>query len=183
MTARCLSGGGRRPDAPTPRWRDARGFTLAELVIVMVLIGIIAISVTPLGSVISDVRLQSATERLASDIRYAQTLAMKEGGHIGVVVEPASARYSVMRNLATPVADPMNTRQDLGVSFGAESRFKGVSIVSASFGGGSTLQFDNLGAPRDAAYAALAATGQIVLGLGSKRDTVLVSAVTGRVSY
>ena len=53
-----------------------KGFTLVELVMVLVLIGIIAVVVTPnLGSV-SSTKAPALADKLRADIRYAQNLAM-----------------------------------------------------------------------------------------------------------
>src|SRR6267378_6842839 len=55
-----------------------RGFTLRELMIVMVIVGIIsAIALTRTGN--DPVMVSTQAEQLAGDIRYVQTLAMTKG--------------------------------------------------------------------------------------------------------
>src|SRR5260221_11553583 len=59
-----------------------RGFTLVELVMVLLLIGILAFVVLPRTSQ-NTLELSSQAEQLATDIRYAQTLSMTRGAALG----------------------------------------------------------------------------------------------------
>ncbi len=164
--------------------RNDRGFSLIELVIVMLLVGVLSVVVSTNGAgLLPGVRVRAAAERIASDIRYAQNLAIKEGGRVGVVFNTATNRYLVVRNLTTPVPAPFDTGRNLEVLFGTEKRFGGVSLLAATFGGGSTLQFDNLGVPRDAAYAELTANGTVSVTGGGTTTVVTVSAITGKVTF
>ena len=55
-----------------------RGFTLRELMIVMVIVGIISAIALP-RTINDPVMLSTQASQLAGDIRYVQTLAMTQG--------------------------------------------------------------------------------------------------------
>ena len=55
---------------------DSRGFTIVELILVVVLIGILAVSVVPKFVDTSAISLQGGAAMVAADIRYTQELAM-----------------------------------------------------------------------------------------------------------
>jgi len=70
---------------PAPRSHGAirgairgRGFTLRELIIVMVIVGIISAIALP-RTINDPVMLSTQASQLAGDIRYVQTLAMTQG--------------------------------------------------------------------------------------------------------
>jgi len=61
--------------------RDIRGVNAAELAIVVLLVGIMSAVATPLvNNVIQRNRLNGAASKIASDLRYAQSLAVSRGG-------------------------------------------------------------------------------------------------------
>ena len=54
----------------------SRGFSTIELVIIMILVGILAVvAATQLGKYYGGIKLENATMKIASDIRYAQNRA------------------------------------------------------------------------------------------------------------
>ena len=56
---------------------NRRGFTLTEIMIVIMIVGIIAgIAAPPLFRYVASNRLQTQTDRLAADLQYARTLAV-----------------------------------------------------------------------------------------------------------
>lgn len=71
------------------------GFTLLELVFVLVIVGVIAAVAVPKWS--SNAHLGLGAEQLAQDIRYAQALSMSRGGGY-TIVRTASDTYRVDGN-------------------------------------------------------------------------------------
>ena len=80
---------------PLPRLGEA-GFTLVELVIVIVILGALAVVVLPrLGE--SSFRSAAFAEQVATAFRYGQRLAVATGCEIQVEVSSATSSYAVRR--------------------------------------------------------------------------------------
>ncbi|MBU1006529.1 MAG: prepilin-type N-terminal cleavage/methylation domain-containing protein, partial [Candidatus Omnitrophica bacterium] len=70
-----------------------RGFTLIELVIVITIVSILAISVLASGRAKGPIRLEAACQKLALDLRYTQEMAMAEQVRFGISFDPGSESY------------------------------------------------------------------------------------------
>lgn len=138
--------------------RSQTGFTLVELIIVIVVLGIMSAYAVMKGSSPAVVTLPSQAQKLASDIRHAQTLAYTMGQRMRVTKITTSS-YSVS---CTPTLT-CNQSQDSSVI----SLEKGVTFTS----GTDTLDFTSLGQPLTSASYTLDNT-----------LTVCVAALTGFVS-
>ena len=78
--------------------RRKSGFTLIELVMTVgVVLLVFAISMPLFGPIIAQRRLAGALTRIASDIRYVQSLAVKEGNLYRILTDGAG-RYRLERN-------------------------------------------------------------------------------------
>src|SRR5205814_6797883 len=73
--------------------RAARGFTLIELVLTMVLLGVLAVSFWPRAPTQQSMTLAARANQLASDIRYVQTLSMTRGVRFCIVM--TASTYSL----------------------------------------------------------------------------------------
>ena len=88
-----------------------RGFTLIELIMVIVLIGIIAIAAAPKMVDIIGTKAGSFQDKLRADIRYAQNLAMTSGLRSRVDFSVAN-QYSIQSSTTStcsafiPATDP-----------------------------------------------------------------------------
>ncbi|HET9251042.1 MAG TPA: hypothetical protein VFP58_02865 [Candidatus Eisenbacteria bacterium] len=162
--------------------RRAPGFTLVELVLLISILGILAVLAVPEQSVFHEAKVRAAARRLVSDLRYAQSRTMASRTVHHVVFDPERERYAVTApGLATPVADPADRGRALARDYAASGEFRGVSIASASFGGGEEVAFDYLGTPRTASGAALREPGRVVLGYEGVTAEVEVAPGTGAV--
>lgn len=159
-----------------------RGFTLFELIVVMSIIGIMAWIAYPKLTVLTDIKLDGAARRLASDLRYAQNRAIGKRSVHGVLFEPLAGRYTVYSpTTSTPVTDPASPARPLRVDFLASGAFQGVAISSAVFGSSRGVSFDYFGVPMDTAGVELAATGRVILTYQGSADTIDVTPGTGKV--
>lgn len=145
------------------------GFTLVELVIVIVVLGVISVYAIERNASTAELTLSSQAQKMANDLRHVQALASTWGRSLTVTVSGSS--YSVA--CATAGAAPCNispvTDPSTGLSFTVNLQ-NGTGFNSAA----SVLTFDGFGNP------GLGAT--YVLGAGNETSTVSVVATTGKVT-
>ncbi len=161
-----------------------KGFTVIEMVIVMLVTGIITVVLgADLTSSLRSAKLYATRYRLASDIMYAQNLAVTQQVRHGVVFDPAQNTYALYRiNNTTIVTNPL-TQTPFVVALSNDTNTAGVSIVSASFGSPTTnqVEFDSYGAPYSNATVALTQPGSVTLSMGATTAAVIVTNTTGKV--
>lgn len=136
------------------------GFTLVELVIIIVLIGIMSVYFITNDTSPSELSLPSQAEKMASDIRYAQTLAQTTSQRIRLTITSGKngtyTAESCVSNTCTPV-------------------FSFALTKDVVLGGSPiTFDFDTLGQPTEAASYTLTS--------GASIKTVSIAKVTGFVS-
>lgn len=154
----------------------ANGFTLIELMAVLVILGIAAAIVVPMLGGTGDVDAVAAARRLQSDIRYAQNYAITHQTRVRIVFNSSSRQYVLSE--VPPAASPVVlthpvTKRPYVVGFNAIDGLASVGISKTTFVD-ETLEFDSLGSPSSA--------GAIDLVSGRANKTVSVSAVTGKVT-
>lgn len=161
----------------------AAGFTLVEAVIAITILGILAWVAYPRLSATSEIRLDAAARRVASDLRYAQGRSIGTRVTHGLLFESAAGRYTVYAPAWTAAAvDPVDRGRPLRVDFARRVEYQGVAIASAAFGATPGVSFDYFGVPRDTSGADLVAAGRVVLTCAGLADTVVVAPGTGKVT-
>lgn len=157
------------------------GFTLVELVIVLILLGILAIAIIPRAPSKGSLTITGQAHQLASDIRYVQSLSMTRGQRY--CVNLTSTGYSMTTS---------NCSTSVGVEHPAGMTLDGVTAGMALDGVTLSLPPTNLpnnlvtfkgkGEPyTDAAAAtALAANAVITLNGDGGPMYVCISPATGR---
>lgn len=133
--------------------------TLIELVIVLLIVGILAAAAAPkYRSALANYRANAAASRVAADLRMVSAYARK-----------ASIAQSVQFNVAadsyTASMPDMNGR-NIDYDVALRSSEYVADVVSANFGGTSTVQFDIYGRPN--------AAGSVVVRSGSLQRTIQV---------
>jgi prepilin-type N-terminal cleavage/methylation domain-containing protein len=160
-----------------------RGFTLVEMTVIIVILGILSWIAYPKMAAMDEIRLDAAARRLASDLRYAQNLAMSRRVIHGLLFNAAAEKYTVFApNAATPITDPADRARTLVVDYTSRAEFKGVQVQSAAFGTTPGVTFDYFGVPRDTAGVDLTTTGVVVLSYQGSSDSILVAPQTGTVT-
>jgi MSHA pilin protein MshC len=164
----------RRGHTGTCSHRRSQGFTVLELVLVIVMAGVLAAIVGVRWSA-QDINAPYQADLLARNIRHAQFLAMSWGQRMRLT--PSAGAYSVACVTAgaapcdaSPVIDPAT-----GASFTVTLQ-DGVTLAGAS------IDIDSFGRPVDGGGAPLAADRSVTLTAGAQTYTVSVRAVTGFVS-
>lgn len=157
---------------------------MIELIMIILILGILAIVILPeISSAPPRVNLTAAKQKLQSDLRYAQLLAFTQQIDHGLIFDPATEVYSVYsQNTTNIIKDPVSQKA-FTVDYINDNVYKGVGIVSTSFGSPTTnrVEFNNLGAPSDGTTA-LSADGTVTLTAGETNVTVTVTKNTGKVN-
>jgi Tfp pilus assembly protein FimT len=165
------------------------GFTVIELVMIMVIVGILA-AVIVVRWDFDYIKLYSATRKVAGDIRYTQKLAITNQTRAGI--EFNTNGYSVYNDTtvlppyppATSPGDSCSTDplNNFVVDF-TQSRCSNYSGVTLSFTT-SVIAFNSLGTPVDAAGTPFGTNQTITLSYsGLTPKTITIETGTGRVSY
>ena len=160
------------------------GFTLAEVLVVVMILGIAATIAVPLLGNTDRMQAESAARQLASTLLYAQTAAISSEQQYQVVFDGSGTGYEVQDAGGNVAPDPLVSTHPYRVDYAADRRRSKVRIASASFDGQSQVWFDRMGSP----YAGAIVTspppltnGQVVVQAGSESITVQVEPVTGRI--
>ena len=82
----------------------SQGFTLVELIVVVLLIGILSISIAPRFFGVSSYEDRKAADELRSALRHTQQLAMNRGGNVQLVL--TSTNLTVQLSDGTPLRSP-----------------------------------------------------------------------------
>jgi prepilin-type N-terminal cleavage/methylation domain-containing protein len=180
------------------------GFTLVEVLAVVVILGIASAIVIPQLGSRDDLVVASASRVLMSDLIYAQNRAIttQQPTYIRFYDSSAGNRYEVLSACDPDVTidHPVN-KEPYVAEFGSggNSRFRSVEIRSAAFDGVSTgyedqltLGFDELGTPRVYSYdqdawdemgeggTAVADHG-VILGSGNQQLRITIERYTGEI--
>lgn len=136
------------------------GFTLVELIVVILLIGILSISIAPRFFSVSSYESRRAADEVLSAVRHAQQIAMNRSGDIEFIL--SASDYTVQ------VSGGINLRSPDGL-VPYKRQFDGVSAIA------STVRFNALGQPVDATNTPL--SNNTDLSIGS--TTIRIEANTG----
>jgi len=153
----------------TPR---QSAFTLIEIIVVVVILAIVAAVVVPQAIGTKDLQVMSAARMIATDLQYAQDTAITSQVPITVTIDTNAESYR-LSNASGNLEHPIK-KSEYVVDFRAQKGFESVDIVSADFGGGNAVEFDEMGSPDNA--------GTIILRAGSHVYRITVAAATGKVT-
>lgn len=175
-----------RKEYSSRRFVRAGGFTLIELVAVMVVVGVMAAVAVPTLNSMDDKRAGIAAGALLKDLSFARQRAVATGTPTWVVFDVDAETWSVMaedpdnpgRLSATVITDPATGKpftQQLGVD-----SLVGTELVSAVIDGDVEIGFDWLGRPLNATESPLISTGVITI---TGNHQVQITLDTGNVTY
>ncbi len=167
----------------------ARAFTLVELIIVIVILGIMAAVVAPSVTQSAQSRQRSAAQMLVRDLRYSQARAVATGRRAWVTVNPSTETVTYSEDVSgMPVAVlDQATGSQMTTVLGTAATIDGVAGTAIGTLNGSTMTatigFDWQGRPLDSLGVLLTANQTItVTASGLSTVTVTIVAETGAVT-
>ena len=163
----------RRKDGGELRGKD-HGFTIVELLIVVVILSIVALTAIPMMSSAASIQIRSAANIIAADIEYARSMAISRGQNYKVEFNKDADSYKIVDQGGTVIQHPVKKGFTYEVNFRNESRLSRVDITNAAFSGDQIVVFDCLGSPDSG--------GTVNLQAGAISTTITVEPVTGFVS-
>ena len=157
------------------------GFTLVELLIVIAIIMIAALTAIPMMSSAASVQIRSAANMIAADLEYAKSMAISRAQYFSVVFDKNTESYWIEDQDGIVIPHPVKKGFDYVIDFQNDGRLNKVDIVDADFDATSEVKFDYLGSPYNGNSTPLN-SGVISLQAGGTTTTVTVEPVTGFVS-
>jgi prepilin-type N-terminal cleavage/methylation domain-containing protein len=134
----------------------AGGFTMVEIIVVVVILGIAAMMAVPMLSSAADMQARAAADRIASDLDYAKGLAVTHQTPYTVVFSPSGDSYDIrVTSTDTLVSNPVRPSENYLVDFSTDSRLNRVDITDADFDSDAdnAITFDYLGSPHSGKLA------------------------------
>lgn len=110
-----------------------QGFTLVELIVVILLIGILSVSVAPRFFSDNDFKARGIADEMITAIRHAQRLSMTRGENHRIII--TATNYTVEKSDGTSVRHP-----DGSATFN-------ITIPANIVTTAKTIEFDQLGRP------------------------------------
>ena len=157
------------------------GFTLVELLIVIAIIMIAALTAIPMMSSAASVQIRSAANMLTADLEYAKSMAISRAQKFSVVFDKAAESYRIEDKDGAVLSHPVKEGFDYVIDFRNDSRLDKVDIIDVDFDATSEVKFDYLGSPYNGSGTPLN-SGVISLQAGGTTATVTVEPVTGFIS-
>ena len=154
-----------------------RGFTLVEIIIVVVILSIAAMAAIPLMSSASDVQIRSASNLIAADLEYAKSMAISKGQNYSVVFNASANSYQIEDQDDTVIQHPVKKGFNYVMDFPNDNRLSKIDITNVNFDSTWTIEFNCLGSP-----VGLNNTGTITISSNGTTATISVEPVTGYIS-
>jgi prepilin-type N-terminal cleavage/methylation domain-containing protein len=155
-----------------------RAFTLIEVLIVVVIIGIVGAVVVPEMLQSGTMTVQAAGRIVIADLIYAQNEAIAQQSPRRVVFYPTQNRYELTDAAGNVLNVPWKaggtTVGNYVVDFRNDKRFIGVGLGEVAFGTETYIEFDALGSPSNG--------GTVDLISGRAHYRISVAPMTGRIA-
>ncbi len=146
-------------------------FTLVEITVVVIIMGIAGAVVVPMISNTRAMQLRANAVQIVNELQKAQTTSIASRKSDVIVFDSGNNRYQVVQDGGTTVTYPLNSD---------------VAIQSVNFNNDNNVWFNSIGGPLTNTTASPDGTpmlnGSVVLTSGDEQITITVEPVTGRVT-
>ena len=167
-----------RPIIPSAqRARRVSGYTLVEVLVVVLIVSTLAAAALPaLAATLESMKATALAREIATDMRYAQALAVKTGVRHRVSFWTPGQAYDTCRweGGAWVLCTHPITKKNWVVGTDARSSFAGLTMTASQFGSGGCLYWNPSGAPDDGGY--------VRFTLGRITRTIRVAPLSGRIT-
>jgi len=157
--------------------KGKNGFTMMDLVMVIAIMSIFSVMAIPRLTSLKSVKLVGVANKLATDIQYAQQLAISKQVTCGLSFNTGAESYFVYEGDPNIKATDPYTRGDLIVDYQTEEVYKGVDLLNTNFG--NKIEFDSLGKPYSSGGIPLASNGVVVLQASGDSRNIIITPNTG----
>jgi len=143
----------------TPTPRRLAGFTVAELMVVGAILGILALIGLPAASMSNDRKLDMLQLQVQDAITHAQTLSYHSGTKHAVKFDVDGQWYAVLDEVGTPVQDPL-TKGLYIIFLDRPDQPANIRLEEVVFGQRPLAAFDDKGKLTKSGYVRITADGQ-----------------------
>jgi len=165
--------------------RRPSGFTIVEIIVVLLLMSILAVTVLGRSVTTSNLDLSSATDKIRIQLRFAQAEAMKLSYETNLVwgIKSAGGQYWMFQGI-NPDTQANEVRVPGGDYPGTSNRINHADLGQGVTVSGFTVFFDSIGKPYTA-YSSrtvntpLVSQMSITVSAGSDNRSITVTPETG----
>ena len=150
------------------------GFTVVELLIVVVILAIIGLTALPMISSAGSVQIRSAANMISADLEYARSMAISSGQNFSVEFDKNTESYWIEDQAGNVIPHPVKKGFNYIIDFRNDGRLNSVDITNVDFNMTATVLFDCLGSPDNG--------GTVILQADGNTKTITVEPVTGFIS-
>lgn len=163
-------------DAPHTARLRAGGFTFVELVVILILVGILAVTVLPRFSLLGGFEAQGFADQIRSTLRFAQKTAIAQRRNVAVTYATGGVAICSYSGAATPCAAGCAGAAIVPLPGGS---FRNAGGATAMVGG--TVCFDAVGRPYQGAGTLATALSIAVSENGTPVQAIVIEPETGYV--